>query len=74
LCLPVSFTNLHLTTVGHSLPYRIVALPPIICLPWMMQWMVGGGDLGWPSSCGDGFECGHHVGWFRVEHGGAPRS
>jgi hypothetical protein len=21
--------------------------------------------------CGDGFECGHHVGWFRVERGGA---
>jgi len=23
------------------------------------------------TSCGDGFECGHHVGWFRVERGGA---
>ena len=23
------------------------------------------------SACGDGFECGHHVGWFRVERGGA---
>jgi hypothetical protein len=23
------------------------------------------------SGCGDGFECGHHVGWFRVERGGA---
>jgi hypothetical protein len=22
-------------------------------------------------ACGDGFECGHHVGWFRVERGGA---
>ena len=21
--------------------------------------------------CGDRFECGHHVGWFRVERGGA---
>jgi len=24
-----------------------------------------------PEECGDGFECGHHVGWFRVESGGA---
>jgi len=23
------------------------------------------------SVCGDGFECGHQVGWFRVECGGA---
>jgi hypothetical protein len=23
------------------------------------------------EECGDGFECGHHVGWFRVESGGA---
>ena len=23
------------------------------------------------EECGDGFECGHHVGWFRVERGGA---
>jgi len=23
--------------------------------------------------CGDGFECGHHVGWFRVERGGDAR-
>jgi hypothetical protein len=22
-------------------------------------------------TCGDGFECGHHVGWFRVVRGGA---
>ena len=24
-----------------------------------------------PLFCGDGFECGHHVGWFRVVRGGA---
>jgi len=23
------------------------------------------------EECGDGFECGHHVGWFRVVRGGA---
>jgi len=23
------------------------------------------------EECGDGFECGHHLGWFRVVRGGA---
>jgi hypothetical protein len=25
----------------------------------------------WQCHCGDGFQCGHHMGWFRVERGGA---
>jgi len=40
------------------------------------RWSMSHGDVlvvlfGAALKCGDGFECGHHVGWFRVVRGGA---
>jgi hypothetical protein len=48
--LPVSFPNLDLTPVGHSVAYRIVVLTPIICTLLQMQCMAGGGDQRWPRN------------------------
>ena len=48
--LPVSFPNLHVTTVGHSVANRIVVLTPIICALLQMQCMARGGDQRWPRN------------------------
>ena len=45
---PLSFLNLQVTTIGHSLPNRNALLTPIVYAPWQMRWAVGGSDLGWP--------------------------
>jgi len=39
-----------------------------ICSRWELRHLTGPPGGG---GCGDGFECGHHVGWFRVVRGGA---
>jgi len=39
---------------------------------WLCHWMTMMRQTRRGSNvCGDGFECGHHVDWFRVERGGA---
>jgi len=47
---PVSCPNLHITTVSHSLPNSTIALTPMICNLFRMQWMAGGGGMGWPKN------------------------
>jgi hypothetical protein len=47
---PVSFPNLHVTTVGHSLHNIIMVLTPISCVLLRMRWMAGVGALGWPRN------------------------
>ena len=45
-----SFPNVHITTVGHFLPNRLLALLRIGCFPWLIQRMTGCRDIGWPSN------------------------